>query len=127
MDMTMRVFESLLLLFYFDLTMRLRSFGTVCSAVKMRGIASLPARKTARIDEVCRAVDVACAFYFRRVHCLQRSAATAIFLRRHGFDARMVIGAQIIPFKAHAWVEVDGRVVNDKPYMSDIYSVLERC
>ena len=26
----------------------------------------------------------------------------------------MVIGAQQMPFKTHAWVEVDGRVVNDK-------------
>jgi hypothetical protein len=125
--MTLRVFESLLLLFYFDVTMRFRNFGAVCSVVKEHGIQSRPARPIARMDELCRPIDVACAFYFRRVHCLQRSAATAILLRRHGFDARMVIGAQIIPFKAHAWVEVDGRVVNDKPYMSDIYSVLERC
>src|SRR6267142_2468310 len=32
----------------------------------------------------------------------------------------MVIGAQQMPFKAHAWVEVDGRVVNDKPYTEGI-------
>jgi hypothetical protein len=39
----------------------------------------------------------------------------------------MVIGARQIPFKAHAWVEVDGRVVNDKTYAAEIYAVLERC
>jgi hypothetical protein len=39
----------------------------------------------------------------------------------------MVIGAQVLPFKSHAWVEVDGRVVNDKPYIPEIYRVLERC
>jgi hypothetical protein len=39
----------------------------------------------------------------------------------------MVIGVQHLPFVAHAWVEVAGRVVNDKPYMSEIYSVLFRC
>jgi hypothetical protein len=33
----------------------------------------------------------------------------------------MVIGAQTIPFTSHAWVEVD-----DKPYMPEIYQVLER-
>jgi hypothetical protein len=39
----------------------------------------------------------------------------------------MVIGAQQLPFKAHAWVEVDGHVVNDKPYVPEMYAVLERC
>jgi hypothetical protein len=39
----------------------------------------------------------------------------------------MVIGAQLMPFRAHAWVEVDGRVVNDKPYAAEVYTVLDRC
>jgi hypothetical protein len=39
----------------------------------------------------------------------------------------MVIGAQMLPFKSHAWVEIGGSIVNDKPYMLDIYQVLERC
>ena len=40
---------------------------------------------------------------------------------------RNAIGAQQMPFKSHAWVEVDGRVVNDKPYTPEIYAVLDRC
>jgi hypothetical protein len=39
----------------------------------------------------------------------------------------MVIGAQQLPFKAHAWVEVDGRVVNDKQHVPEMYAVLNRC
>jgi hypothetical protein len=39
----------------------------------------------------------------------------------------MIIGAQLLPFKAHAWVEVDGRVVNDKSYTREMYQVLDRC
>jgi hypothetical protein len=61
------------------------------------------------------------------VLCLQRSAATAFLLRRHGWSAEMVIGAQLLPFHSHAWVEVDGQVVNDKPYIAEIFQVLERC
>jgi hypothetical protein len=38
-----------------------------------------------------------------------------------------VIGVQHLPFIAHAWVELNGSVVNDKPYMPQIYSVLTRC
>jgi hypothetical protein len=59
--------------------------------------------------------------------CLQRSAATTLLLRRYGKKAEMVIGAQFLPFKAHAWVEIDGAVVNDKPYMLEVYRPLERC
>jgi hypothetical protein len=77
--------------------------------------------------DLCHAMDLACVFYFKQVMCLQRSAATVILLRRHGWKAEMVIGAQILPPKFHAWVEIKKAVVNDKPYMLDIYRVLERC
>ena len=79
------------------------------------------------VDQICSAVDMACIWYWKEALCLQRSAATACLLKNHGVPARMVIGAQQKPFRAHAWVEVEGRVVNDKPYVSEMYSVLERC
>jgi Transglutaminase-like superfamily len=82
---------------------------------------------TLSADRICHAVDVAAALYFKNVLCLERSAAAARLLKKYGFQAEMVIGVQQLPFLAHAWVEVDGRVVNDKPYMAEIYSVLARC
>jgi hypothetical protein len=33
----------------------------------------------------------------------------------------------MLPFKSHAWVELDGKVINDKPYMLEMYRPLERC
>jgi len=79
------------------------------------------------IVRICRAIDLACVWYPKQVLCLQRSAATTCLLRRHGIAASLVIGARQLPFKAHAWVEADGVVVNDKPYMSEIYQALDRC
>lgn len=81
----------------------------------------------AAIEQVCSAMDMACIWYWKEVLCLQRSAATTCLLRHCRVAAQMVIGAQQMPFKAHAWVEVDGRVVNDKPYAPEIYAVLDRC
>ena len=78
------------------------------------------------VETVCTAVDVACIWYWKEVLCLQRSATTTYLLKRYGIHAEMIIGAQQMPVKAHAWVEVDGRVVNDKPYMRKIYAVLDR-
>jgi hypothetical protein len=51
----------------------------------------------------------------------------AYLLKSYGVPARMVIGARQMPFRAHAWVEVNGRVVNDKPYVREMYAVLDRC
>jgi hypothetical protein len=70
---------------------------------------------------------MACIWYWKEVLCLQRSAATACLLRRFGVHSELVIAVQQMPFKAHAWVEVDGRIVNDKPYMREMYAVLDRC
>jgi prolyl oligopeptidase len=77
-------------------------------------------------QQVCRAVDIACVLYFKRVLCLQRSATTTMLLRKYGYPAEFVIGARIVPFKSHAWVELDGLIVNDRPYISQLYRELER-
>lgn len=79
------------------------------------------------VERISSAVDLAAIWYPKQVLCLQRSAATACLLKAHGVRAEMVIGAQQLPFRAHAWVEVAGRVVNDKPYTPEIYAVLDRC
>ena len=79
------------------------------------------------LERVCRAIDTACIWYWKEVLCLQRSAATACLLRAAGIPAQMIIGVQQMPFLAHAWVEVDGSVINDKPYMRDLYMVLDVC
>jgi hypothetical protein len=79
---------------------------------------------TARI---CEAVDTAAAFYFKRAWCLQRSAAQACLLRTRGLPARLVIGVHRVPFLAHAWVELDGRVVNDDPRVRRFYEAIENC
>ena len=114
------------MLMQFDSDVSGNSFAALHEKVRKCAIAErVPTPFT--VGQVCSAVDRACVWYRKEVLCLQRSAATTCLLRRHGVPAQLVIGAQQIPFKAHAWVEVDGRVVNDKPYMREMYQVLERC
>lgn len=79
------------------------------------------------VERICSAVDMACIWYWKEALCLQRSAATACLLRKYGVSAHLVLGAQQMPFKAHAWVEVDGKVVNDKQYVPEMYGILTRC
>jgi hypothetical protein len=120
------ILASWLLLLYFDCLMRLGGFARVHEAVRREKV--IPKPNVHGSDrELSHAVDLACVFYFKPVLCLQRSAALAVLLRRHGSEAEMVIGAQLLPFLAHAWVEVGGRAINDKPYVGEIFQVLERC
>ena len=79
------------------------------------------------VNRVCRAVNYACIWYPKRVQCLQRSVVTTCLLRSCGVPAKMVIGIQQLPFRAHAWTEVDGRAINERRDVQRIYQVLERC
>ena len=82
---------------------------------------------TAATQSVSNALDLACAFYPKRALCLQRSAVLVKMLRKRGIPARMVNGAQKLPFKAHAWVEVGGEIVNDRLASRENFLVLEVC
>ena len=121
------VFKSYLVLIRIEFLMLFRSLRSLHELVRKQVVRSFRTRLSPSIEELCHAMDLACVFYPKNIMCLQRSAATTLLLRRHGMKAEMVIGARLLPFKSHAWVEVDTIVVNDKPYMSDIYRILERC
>ena len=113
-------------LIHFDLYLARGNFAALYDKVRSYPIGEEKAPADT-IERICSAVDMACIWYWKEALCLQRSAATACLLKKNGVPAQMVIGAQHMPFKAHAWVEVDGRVINDKPYTPEMYTVLDRC
>jgi hypothetical protein len=124
--MAFLVLKAYLKLIHFDLYLARGNFAALYDKVR-----NCPVRaRTPGLDAIERvnsAIAMACIWYWKEALCLQRSAATACLLKRYGVPAQMVIGAQQMPFKAHAWVEVRGRVVNDKPYTPEMYAVLDRC
>ena len=120
------LFEAYLELIRLEYALARKDFSSIYNHVHTTPVC-VHARSTIRAEQVCRAIEVAAALYFKQALCLQRSAATACLLKKHGFSGELVIGVQHLPFIAHAWVELDGSVVNDKPYMPQIYSVLTRC
>jgi hypothetical protein len=124
--MSILVLKAYSKLICFDLYLARGTFSALYEKVRNCPIAKKTPPYVA-IDQICSAVDMACIWYWKEALCLQRSAATACLLKNYGVPAQMVIGAQQMPFKAHAWVEVDGRVVNDKPYAPEMYTVLDRC
>jgi Transglutaminase-like superfamily len=96
-----------------------------------RRIKSFPLRATAAdaisIEAVSSSLDIACCFYPKQTMCLQRSSVLVAMLRAKGVPAHMVIGAQKLPFKAHAWAEVNGQIINDRVASRESFLVLEVC
>jgi hypothetical protein len=103
-----------------------RDFSAIHEKVRNTFLAK-SSRSSWNSEQISQAVDLAAALYFKPVLCLQRSAAAACLLKKQGYPAEMVIGVQQLPFVAHAWVELNGMVIGDKPYMREIYSELSRC
>src|SRR6266566_619074 len=77
------------------------------------------------MESVCNALNLACCWYPKRALCLERSAVLTCLLRSCGLPAHMVLGAQKLPFRAHAWVEVNGQPVNEKTDVQAIYGFWE--
>lgn len=125
--MSFLVIRTYLRLIYFGFYLMRGNFGALHERVRSSPVSRKPPASDDTVQKVCAAVDIACIWYWEEVLCLQRSATTAWLLKHYGVPARMLIGAQQVPFRAHAWVEVDGRVVNDKPYMREMYAVLDHC
>jgi hypothetical protein len=121
------VIKSYLILLQAELTLRIRGFKRVYDTVRACPTRQGDHDQNIPYERLCHAMDLACVFYPKTVLCLQRSVATVHLLRSHGWPAEFVNGCDIGTFENHAWVELFGQVVSDKPYMKEMYQVLDRC
>jgi hypothetical protein len=119
-------FRAMLMLLAYDILRVLCRFQTIYSLVKGWQVNNEHAESNV-IHRVCMAVNYACVWYPKQALCLQRSFVTTYLLRKHGVAAQMVVGAQKLPFKAHAWVEVDGRAINERSNVQATYAVWDKC
>ena len=109
----------------YDVLNSLCGFETVYSIIKHCKVTDRRAGPEI-IERACAAINYACIWYPKHALCLQRSCITTYLLRKNGIPAQIVLGAQKLPFKAHAWVEVDGRAINERSNVQAMYSVWER-
>lgn len=108
------VFRALCGLIRYEAIVRLRGFGCIQRQLSRQTVAARPASRELE-RTICDAVLLATCLYWKPVLCLPRSVSAVRLLRKHGIAARLVIGYRPAPFFSHAWVEVDGRVVNGSP------------
>ena len=114
-------------LFVYDVISACCRFATIHAMVRQWTVAHREGHAQKAVESICTAVNYACIWYPKHVLCLQRSFVTTYLLRKHGVDAQMVLGAQKLPFQAHAWVEVGGRAVNERSNVQTTYVVWDRC
>lgn len=110
----LRVIGALYEFVRYEVNIRLRGSGRILSQLRLQSVAAKPAGRELE-QAICDAVLLATCLYWKPVLCLQRAVCTVRLLRRHGIVARLVVGYRPAPFFAHAWVEVDGRVVYGSP------------
>jgi len=65
------------------------------------------------IKDITFSLNKACFYYLHRVKCLEWAAAFVLLSLEKGINSKLVIGVQNNPFNAHAWVEIDGKVIED--------------
>jgi hypothetical protein len=118
----LRVFIELL---RYEVLYSLAGFRAIHASVRRARVALIPSDPAA-VSVICDAVALAACFYWKPVLCLQRAVVTTRLLRRRGVPADMVIGYRPSPFFSHAWVEVDGTIVNDSPTFQQRLLVLDR-
>ena len=118
--MVLLFWQALLGLVFYDVVMWRRGLSTMLRCVRNCKIVAHTATPEI-IKRVGFAVETACIWYPRKALCLQRSAVTTYLLRRRGIPARLVIGTKVMPLLAHAWVEVNGVVINDWPRVQQAY------
>ena len=121
-----RVGAALLGLAIVDVFLALLGFAAVYDLVKGWPV-STRIHESDALEKVMQEVTRAMTWYPKQAMCLQRSAVLACLLRANGICAEMVIGCQKFPFLAHAWVEVESRVVNDSKSVQETHKVLDRC
>jgi hypothetical protein len=103
---------------------RLAGFARIHGLVRRMPVRRSPSRVP--VDDIVWAVEEACVWYVKRCPCLQRSVVATWLLRRGGAPAQLVIGYRPVPFESHAWVEVHGIVVNDRPQYRKAFRILDR-
>lgn len=107
------------------LLVKLAGFRRIHAVVRRWPVRTRMSRPDAA--QIWAAIDSAARFAVKPIQCLERAVVTACMLRTFGHPAEMVIGVQRVPFYAHAWVELDGRIITDPPERVANLSVLERC
>jgi hypothetical protein len=99
-----------------DIGLRMLGFRRMIDLVPAASADGSPP-DTSHIGIYVAAIEIVANHHVVPAHCLHKSVVLQFWLRREGIPSKLRIGVRKEgqQLKAHAWVEVDGQVVNDDP------------
>lgn len=82
---------------------------------------------TNKIKPLIKLSEIAARFHIRKMNCLRRCLSQQQMLKKRGFNAQMHIGVCFEEQKllAHAWLTLQGQVINDSETLISRYSELK--
>jgi len=80
-----------------------------------------------QIKQIIKLSETAARFQIRKMNCLRRCLSQQQMLKKRGFSAKMHIGVRFEEEQllAHAWLTIQGKVINDSDDVSTRYSELK--
>lgn len=80
-----------------------------------------------QIKLIIQLSETAARFQIRNMNCLRRCLSQQQMLKKRGFSAKMHIGVRFEEEQllAHAWLTLQGKVINDSEDVTDRYSELK--
>ena len=76
------------------------------------------------IQQLANLVDAASMLYPKKTFCLAWAATFVRLARKNNWNSQLVIGVQASPFYAHAWAQIDGKVIHDDPSIAQVLSLI---
>lgn len=80
-----------------------------------------------QIKQIIQLSETAARFQIRKMNCLRRCLSQQQLLKKRGLSAQMHIGVRFEEEQllAHAWLTLQGKVINDSEDVTDRYSELK--
>lgn len=112
-----------------DQMLKRRGFKYVCDYLKQYKQTIRPTKKEYSDEEliqICASIQTASKKHFlrNRAFCLHQSAIGFYLLLKKGAEVEFCVGAATETFAAHAWLERNNIVLNDKQSIKDSYQLL---
>ncbi|PCI52714.1 MAG: hypothetical protein COB45_11835 [Gammaproteobacteria bacterium] len=91
------------------------------------GVSPLSFEQTEKIKHIIKLSEIAGRFHIRKMNCLRRCISQEKMLKKRGIKTHMHIGVRFEDekLKAHAWLTLQGKIINDSADISTRYSELK--
>ena len=105
-------------------TLKIFGFYGLIKSIQKKKRTEFIKKNTKSFNTLATALNKACFYFPVRTKCLEWSAALTLMGLKKKWECNMEIGIQKVPFKAHAWVKANDKVIADTPNLPQTLSVI---